>query len=93
MQLNTGEFFKTKILPFIGNIVNTIQTRFEQSTLDLLNCFMIFDMENINDNKDYGDEEIRTIQQHYSSDFDESIIYEWKTFRTYLLIFFHFYFI
>jgi len=46
---------------------------------------MIFDMKNINDNKDYGDKEIYTIQQHHSSDFDESIIYEWKTFRTYLL--------
>jgi hypothetical protein len=46
---------------------------------------MIFDVENINDNKDYGDKEIHTIQQHYSTDFDESIIHEWKTFRTYLL--------
>ncbi|CAF2998639.1 unnamed protein product [Rotaria sp. Silwood2] len=42
-------------------------------------------MENLNDNKDYGDEEIRSIQQHYANDIDESIIHEWKTFRTYLL--------
>ncbi|CAF1228393.1 unnamed protein product [Rotaria magnacalcarata] len=42
-------------------------------------------MENINDNKDYGDKEMYTIQQHYSSDFDKSIIYEWRTFHTYLL--------
>ncbi|CAF3466629.1 unnamed protein product [Rotaria socialis] len=84
-QLTTDEVFKTKILPFIENIINNVQARFEQSTLNLLNCFMIFDMQNMNNNKDYGDEEIRTIQQHYSSDFDESIMYEWKTFRTYLL--------
>ncbi|CAF4388677.1 unnamed protein product, partial [Rotaria magnacalcarata] len=84
-QLTTDEVFKTKILPFIENIINNVQARFEQSALNLLNCFMIFDMQNMNNNKDYGDEEIRTIQQHYSSDFDESIMYEWKTFRTYLL--------
>ncbi|CAF4708205.1 unnamed protein product, partial [Rotaria socialis] len=84
-QLTTDEVFKTKVLPFIENIINNVQARFEQSTLNLLNCFMIFDMQNMNNNKDYGDEEIRTIQQHYSSDFDESIMYEWKTFRTYLL--------
>ena len=46
---------------------------------------MIFDMENMSDSKDYGDEELRIIQPHYASDIDESIIYEWKTFRTYLL--------
>ncbi|CAF3338289.1 unnamed protein product [Rotaria socialis] len=85
VQLNTDEVFKSKILPFIENIINNIQARFEPSNLDLLNCFMIFDMENMNDNKDYGDKEIHTIQQHYSNDFDESIIYEWRTFRTYLL--------
>jgi hypothetical protein len=85
VQLNTDEVFQTKILPFIENIINNIRARFEQSTLDLINCFMIFDVENINDNKDYGDKEIHTIQQHYSTDFDESIIHEWKTFRTYLL--------
>ncbi|CAF1346512.1 unnamed protein product [Rotaria sp. Silwood1] len=85
VRLNTDEVFKTKILPFIENIINNIQARFEQSTLDRLNCFMIFDMENMNNNKDYGDKEIHTIRQHYSSDFDESVIYEWKTFRTYLL--------
>lgn len=84
-HLNTSEVFQTKILPFIENITINIQARFDQSNLDLLNCFMVFDMENMNDSKDYGDKEINTIQQHYSSDFDESIIYEWKTFRTYLL--------
>ena len=46
---------------------------------------MIFNMKNLNDDKDYGDREIHAIQQHYSSDFDESIIHEWKTFRAYLL--------
>ncbi|CAF3934367.1 unnamed protein product, partial [Rotaria sp. Silwood1] len=85
LELNVSEVFSTKVLPFIENVINNIQSRFEHSTLNLLNCFMIFDMENLNDNKDYGDEEIRTIQQHYASDIDESIIYEWKTFRTYLL--------
>ena len=45
----------------------------------------LFDMEHLNDSKDYGDKEIYEIKKHYSSDFDESIIYEWKTFRTYLL--------
>ncbi|CAF1930026.1 unnamed protein product [Rotaria magnacalcarata] len=68
----------------ISNVQLNI-ARFEQSTLKLLNYFMIFDMENINDNKDYGDKEMYTIQQHYSSDFDKSIIYEWRTFHTYLL--------
>ncbi|CAF1226605.1 unnamed protein product [Rotaria sordida] len=85
LELNISEVFSTKVLPFIENVINNIQTRFEHSTLNLLNCFMIFDMENLNDNKDYGDEEIRAIQQHYASDIDESVIYEWKTFRTYLL--------
>ncbi|CAF5184504.1 unnamed protein product [Rotaria magnacalcarata] len=68
----------------ISNVQLNI-ARFEQSTLKLLNYFMIFDMENINDNKDYGDKEMYTIQQHYSSDFDKSIIYEWRIFHTYLL--------
>ncbi|CAF4520351.1 unnamed protein product, partial [Rotaria magnacalcarata] len=54
----------------ISNVQLNI-ARFEQSTLKLLNYFMIFDMENINDNKDYGDKEMYTIQQHYSSDFDK----------------------
>ncbi|CAF4552618.1 unnamed protein product, partial [Rotaria sp. Silwood2] len=84
-QLNVNEVFSTKVLPFIENVINNIQARFEHSTLNLLNCFTIFDMENLNDNKDYGDEEIRSIQQHYANDIDESIIHEWKTFRTYLL--------
>ncbi|CAF1540891.1 unnamed protein product [Rotaria sordida] len=85
LELNVSEVFSTKVLPFIENVINNIQARFEHGTLNLLNCFMIFDMENLNDNKDYGDEEIRTIQHHYASDIDESIMYEWKTFRTYLL--------
>ncbi|CAF5087763.1 unnamed protein product, partial [Rotaria sp. Silwood1] len=33
VRLNTDEVFKTKILPFIENIINNIQARFEQSTL------------------------------------------------------------
>ncbi|CAF1424761.1 unnamed protein product [Rotaria sordida] len=85
LELNVSEVFSTKVLPFIENVINNIQARVEHGTLNLLNCFMIFDMENLNDNKDYGDEEIRTIQHHYASDIDESIMYEWKTFRTYLL--------
>ncbi|CAF4450567.1 unnamed protein product [Rotaria magnacalcarata] len=40
---------------------------------------------NVQLNIDYGDKEMYTIQQHYSSDFDKSIIYEWRTFHTYLL--------
>ena len=83
-QLTFPETFQTTILPFIEVIINNIQARFEQKTLDLLNCFMIFNMDNINNNKDYGDKEIYMIKQHYSNDFDESIIYEWKTFRNYL---------
>ena len=39
----------------------------------------------MNDSKDYSDEELRIIQRHYTSDIDESIIYEWKTFLKYLL--------
>ena len=46
---------------------------------------MIFDKENMNDGKDYDNEELRIIQHHYASDIDESIIYEWKIFRLYLL--------
>ncbi|CAF3883873.1 unnamed protein product, partial [Rotaria sordida] len=81
LELNVSEVFSTKVLPFIENVINNIQARVEHGTLNLLNCFMIFDMENLNDNKDYGDEEIRTIQHHYASDIDESIMYEWKTFQ------------
>ncbi|UJR22121.1 hypothetical protein I4U23_025185 [Adineta vaga] len=42
-------------------------------------------MKHLNGSNDYGDEEIHEIKTHYSSDFNESVIYEWKTFRTYLL--------
>ena len=84
-QSSLDKYFHTIILPFIENIINNIEARFEQSTLDLLKCFMIFDMKNLTDNKDYGEKEIHAIQQHYSNDFDDSIIHEWKTFRAYLL--------
>ena len=74
LELNVKEVFCKKVLPFIENVINNIQARFDHTTLDLLNCFMIFDMENMNDSKDYGDEELRIIQRHYANDIDESII-------------------
>ncbi|CAF0870519.1 unnamed protein product [Didymodactylos carnosus] len=42
-------------------------------------------MENVNDRDDYVEEELASLLTHYSHDFDESITYEWKTFRKYLL--------
>ena len=35
-QFNTDCVFQTKVLPFIENIINNIQARFELHTLDLL---------------------------------------------------------
>ena len=85
LELNVSEVFSKKVLPFIENVINNVQARFEHATLDLLNCFMIFVIENMNYSKDYYEEELRIIQRHYASDTDEFIIYEWKTFRTDLL--------
>lgn len=84
-QLTFGEIFRKNILPFLDNIINNIKARFDKNTLDLLNCFKIFDMKNITDDKDYGEKELHSIMEHYSIDFNQSIIHEWKTFRTYLL--------
>lgn len=84
-ELTFEKIFERIILPFLDNIINNIKARFEKDTLALLKCFKIFDVKNINDDKDYGEKELHSIKEHYSGDFNESIVYEWKTFRTYLL--------
>ncbi|CAF1313132.1 unnamed protein product [Adineta ricciae] len=71
-DLNISDIFKLKILPFIDNV----KARFNQETFDLLHCFMIFYMQCLNDNTDYGDKEIHSIKKHHLNDFGESIIYE-----------------
>lgn len=85
VPINYRQVFEEKILPFIEKVIDNIRARFQEDTLNLLDCFSIFEMENVNGRDDYGEEELASILTHYSHDFDESITYEWKTFRKYLL--------
>ena len=77
--------FDDKVVPFIDAVIGNIKSRFDQNTFTLLQCFSILDMENVTEENDYGEKEIAALQQHYPEDFDSALLFEWKTFRKYLL--------
>lgn len=73
------------MVPFIDAVRSNIKSRFDQNTFTLLPCFSILDRENVTEDNDYGEKEVAALQQHYLEYFDSTILFEWKTFRKYLL--------
>ncbi|CAF2974128.1 unnamed protein product [Rotaria sp. Silwood2] len=85
-EISIEQQFNDKIVKFIDSIIFNIKARFETNVLKLLNCFRIFDVNEVLDEPQYGVREINMIKQQYPNDFNDDLLNEWKVFRKYLFI-------
>lgn len=85
-EISLEQQFNDKIAKFIDSIILNITARFETNVLRLLNCFRIFNVNEVLDEPQYGIEEINMIKQQYPNDFNDDLLSEWKVFRKYLFI-------
>ncbi|CAF4091810.1 unnamed protein product, partial [Adineta steineri] len=85
-EISLEQHFNNKIIKFIDSIILNITARFQSDVLILLNCFRIFNVNEISDEQQYGIREINMIKQQYPNDFNDDLLNEWKVFRKYLFI-------
>ncbi|CAF0888456.1 unnamed protein product [Didymodactylos carnosus] len=85
-EISLEQIFDNKIVKFIDKIILNIKARFESNVLKFLNCFHIFDVSEVTNEQQYGNNEINTIKQQYPNDFNDDLLAEWKVFRKYLLV-------